>query len=135
MMKKAVIFDMYGVLLSRNLLLRERENVEVAKVAAELKERGVRLFLLSNIYIRGSAHYKAKYGFIKLFDQLYFSSDIGFAKPDRRAFELVLKENNLEAGDCLFIDDTRANVEAARALGIESHLFRKNIHKLRDFLK
>lgn len=134
-MKKVVIFDMYGVLLSRNLLLHERENAEVAKVAAELKERGVRLFLLSNIYIRNSAHYKAKYSFIKLFDQLYFSSDIGFAKPDRRAFELVLKENNLEAADCLFIDDTRANVEAARALGIESHLFRKNIHELRDFLK
>lgn len=133
-MKKAVIFDMYGVLLSRKLFLRTREKAETVEIVQGLRDKGVRLMLLSNIFLHGSAHYKNKYQFIKLFEKLYFSSDIGFAKPDPRAFELVLRENNLRPEECLFIDDTKRNVEAARRLGIESHLFRGTAG-LREFLK
>ncbi len=125
---------MYGVLLSRKLFLRIREKAETVEIARGLKERGMRLILLSNIFVHNSAHYKNKYQFTKLFEKLYFSSDIGFAKPDSRAFELVLRENNLRPEECLFIDDTKRNIEAARRMGIESHLFRGTAG-LREFIK
>ncbi len=40
------------------------------------------------------------------------------AKPDRQIFELLLGRFGLRAGSTLFIDDNRANIEAASALGM-----------------
>lgn len=120
-MKKAVIFDMYGVLLLREFML-EREHVHMTQVVEELKARGHKLFLLSNIYVRNSRHFKKKYPFLAHFDKLYFSSDTGFNKPDPRAYEQILKENDLKPEECIFFDDQRQNVEAARRLGIEAHV-------------
>ncbi len=120
-MKKAVIFDMYGVLLLRKFLW-EREHEHMTQVVEELRHEGYKLFLLSNIYTHHSSYYKKKYPFLAHFDKLYFSSDTGLNKPDPRAYEQVLSENNLEAGDCIFFDDTRRNVEAARRLGLDAHV-------------
>ena len=123
MMKKVVIFDMYGVLVRRNFFINEQADAEMVKIVRELKERGVTLILLSNIFIWNSEHFKKKFEFLKLFDKLYFSADTGVAKPSPTAYQMVLKENNLEASDCIFFDDTRANVEGAKALGIEAYVF------------
>ena len=122
-MKKAVIFDMYGVLVRRNLFINEAADAEMVAIVRELKERGVLLILLSNIFIYSSEHFKKKFRFLELFDKLYFSSDTGLSKPDPRAFEKVLKENNLKAEDCIYFDDSEKNIAAAQALGIESYLF------------
>lgn len=122
-MKKAVIFDMYGVLVHRHFIINEVADPEMIQVVREIKERGARLLLLSNIYIWNSEHFKKKFRFLELFDKLYFSSDIGLAKPDPRAYELVLTENNLKPEDCIFFDDNEKNVAAANALGIESYVF------------
>ncbi|HVU80298.1 MAG TPA: HAD-IA family hydrolase [Candidatus Paceibacterota bacterium] len=122
-MKKAVIFDMYGVLVRRNFFIAERENDEVVAIVKELKERGVRLFLLSNIFIWDSAHFLRKFPSLQLFEKCYFSSDTGLAKPSPAAYQKVLEENGLNPEDCVFFDDTRANVEGAKALGIETHVF------------
>ena len=122
-MKKAVIFDMYGVLVRRNFFINEAEDKAMTEIVRELKERGVMLILLSNIYIWDSEHFKNKFSFLKLFDKLYFSSDTGLAKPDPKAYEIVLKENNLAPEEVVYFDDSRSNVAAAQALGIESHLF------------
>lgn len=52
------------------------------------------------------------------FDQFYLSHEINLRKPNRDIYEFVLKENNLIADECIFIDDTKANTEAASKLGI-----------------
>jgi putative hydrolase of the HAD superfamily len=41
-------------------------------------------------------------------------------KPDLEIFEFVLKENNLIAGETLFVDDTKENTDAASLLGIQT---------------
>jgi len=122
-MKKAVIFDMYGVLLLKRYFFFEKGHMRMTEVVEELKERGYKLFLLSNIYMADGAHFKNKYPFLMLFDKLYFSSDTGFYKPDPRAYQQVLEENDLRPDDCIFFDDTKRNVEAAQKLGMEAHVF------------
>ena len=114
---------MYGVFLLRNILMQEKENTELIEVVRELKANGIQLILLSNIFLRNSDYFKNKYQFLQLFDKLYFSSDIGFIKPDPRAFEFVLKENDFKPEECIFFDDSERNVAAAQALGIESYIF------------
>lgn len=122
-MKKAVIFDMYGVLLHQDLFVYEWVDTHTVQVAHEVKEKGFTLILLSNIYVWSSARFKRKYRFLDLFDKLYFSSDVGLAKPDRRIYQLVLDENNLQPEDCIFFDDNLDNVAGAQACGIESYVY------------
>ena len=51
--------------------------------------------------------------FKSLFNAFYLSHEIGFRKPNTNIYEYVLQENNLKAHECLFIDDTKENTEAA----------------------
>lgn len=52
------------------------------------------------------------------FDPFYLSHEIHLSKPSANIYEFVLNENNLKAEECIFIDDTKENTDAAAALGI-----------------
>ncbi|CAM4167540.1 HAD family hydrolase [Gillisia limnaea] len=54
------------------------------------------------------------------FDAFYLSHEINLRKPDINIYEFVLKTHNLNPEDCLFIDDTKENTEAASAMGIHT---------------
>jgi putative hydrolase of the HAD superfamily len=53
-----------------------------------------------------------------LFESVTLSCEVGAMKPDRRLFDDALGKLALEPEDCVFIDDLRPFVEAARALGM-----------------
>jgi len=55
------------------------------------------------------------------FSKAWYSNEIGLRKPGAAIFEFVLKEENLQAAETLFIDDTWINIEAAKDLGIKTH--------------
>jgi putative hydrolase of the HAD superfamily len=46
---------------------------------------------------------------------------VGLRKPGAQIFEYVLRDENLEAQETLFIDDTWINIEAAQKLGFKTH--------------
>ena len=118
-MKKAVIFDLFGV-----LVIRDTANAELIELVAELKKKGIKIFVLSNADVELAAQQMKKYPFInELADKFYYSGQSGFIKPDPRAYKVVLEENNLKPEECIYFDDGESRVAAAQALGIESHLF------------
>lgn len=53
------------------------------------------------------------------------TSRIGFAKPDSRVYAYAASRAAVPAGRCLFVDDTRRNVEAARDAGMTGVHFRE----------
>lgn len=55
--------------------------------------------------------------FKNCFDAFYLSQQIHFRKPNQDIFEFVLQDNNLNANECLFIDDTKANTDTAAEMG------------------
>ncbi len=55
--------------------------------------------------------------FKSCFDVFYLSQEMHLRKPNADIFEFVLKENNLIANECLFIDDTKENTNTAEDLG------------------
>ncbi len=61
------------------------------------------------------------------FDKLYYSCRIGLRKPDKEIFELVLKENNLNPIETVFIDDSIQHVKGAGETGINAYLLEKNM--------
>lgn len=64
------------------------------------------------------------HGFEDVTDVIVYSHEVGLAKPDPAAYELVTRLLGVEAGEVLFLDDVEANVVAARALGWHAVLHR-----------
>jgi glucose-1-phosphatase len=54
------------------------------------------------------------------FDKIYLSHHIGYRKPDPKAWQLILEENNLVPHETLFLDDSPQHIEAASKLGIRT---------------
>ncbi len=72
----------------------------------------------------------ARFGCLKLFDGIVVSGEEKVAKPDPEIFRILLRRYGLDAGTCIFIDDSPANVEAAAALGFNAIRF-DNIDNVR----
>jgi putative hydrolase of the HAD superfamily len=103
-----------------------------------------RLFLLSNtneIHVTAfSAYLEKTFGFSDFsdyFERWYYSCRIGMRKPDAEIFEFVLRENNLEAEETLFIDDSPQHIEGAMKCGIKGILLPQGttINRLFEKLK
>ena len=92
-------------------------------ILAALKARGVGLYALSNFSMETFPHARARFDFLGEFEGLVISGEEGVAKPDRRIYDLILARYGLDPAACLFIDDVPANVEAARAVGIDAVQF------------
>jgi FMN phosphatase YigB (HAD superfamily) len=55
-----------------------------------------------------------------LFERVYYSYEIKMAKPDVQIYEFVLRDNDLKAGETMFIDDNADNIKGAAKAGIKT---------------
>ncbi|HEX5153198.1 MAG TPA: HAD family phosphatase [Parafilimonas sp.] len=58
--------------------------------------------------------------FNDLFIKAYYSHKMGLRKPSKEIFEVILREQNLDAEETVFIDDSEANIWAARSIGLQT---------------
>ena len=90
------------------------------------------IFLLSNTNTIHVKQFKnilgdCKYNeFFRLFNKIYYSHEIGLRKPNKKAFQIILEENNLNPKNVLFIDDSPQHIEGAKKLGIKTHHLLEN---------
>ena len=95
---------------------------ETARYLSELKARGYRIYLLSNLS-KESYDYVSSYPFFALIDGGVYSYQEHICKPDRGIYEVLLARYALCADETVFLDDAEANVEAANRLGIHGFCF------------
>jgi 2-haloacid dehalogenase len=93
------------------------------RLLEDLKARGTPLFALTNWSSEKFPIARERYPFLQLFDGIVVSGDERMKKPDPRIFALLAERHGLTPGRTLFIDDSRANIDAARALGFVTHHF------------
>lgn len=94
-------------------------------LARELKQQGTRLFILSNNFAERAKFYDEAFPWLKeLFEKIYYSWQTGFIKPDPRCWQTILTKNNLAPADCVYFDDSTANIEAAKTLGLNAFIFK-----------
>jgi HAD superfamily hydrolase (TIGR01509 family) len=118
-MKKAVIFDYYGVLVQQNTV-----DAALVAVIKELKQAGMQLFLVSNANQQESSGHSNEFPLLgQLFTKLYYSWQTGLKKPDREVYELILEENNLQPAEVVYFDDNVGHVAAASSIGIASYVY------------
>jgi len=58
-----------------------------------------------------------------LVSRIVLSGEVRLLKPDPRIFHLFFKTHGIDPADAVYIDDLRANVEAATALGMHGIVF------------
>lgn len=101
-------------------------------------KKDYRLFLLSNTnpihWHKAVADYFPLNGLgvDDYFEKTYLSYKMHLLKPDREIFEAVLADAGIKAEETLFIDDSDANCEAARQLGIKAYNPKKKRTPLSD---
>ena len=97
------------------------ESVEILR---ELKSNGETLYALTNWSGETFPIAQERFDFLQWFDGTLVSGVEKMAKPDPAIFHLLLKRYELRAQDCLFIDDSETNIEAAARIGFETHRFK-----------
>ena len=56
----------------------------------------------------------------EVFDRIYYSHEIGLHKPDREAWEYVIKDAGIRPEETLFLDDSIHNIKASQELGFQA---------------
>jgi putative hydrolase of the HAD superfamily len=74
--------------------------------------------LLSNAWDDLRQIIAERWHFEDAFDTLVISAEVGLVKPDPRIYLLALERLGVEAGQAVFVDDFKRNVEGARAVGL-----------------
>lgn len=102
------------------------ERLEAIEVTVDMLEQlfahreagqPLRLYYLSNMPAPYARAVERRHAFMRRFDGGVFSGDVKFIKPDREIFEVLAVRYALDPAETVFIDDSAANVEAARAFG------------------
>jgi len=93
-------------------------------IAAALKRNGVPLYGLTNWSAETFPHARERFDFLDWFSGIVVSGEEGVIKPSPDIFRILLERFDLRASDAIFIDDNLRNVDAAAALGIDTHHYR-----------
>ena len=107
--------------------------VEIMK---QLKKAGYSLYGLSNWSAETFPIAREQYDFFDLLDDIIISGEVGSIKPEPEFFEIALKRIGKPANECLFIDDSLANIEQGRKMGFatihfeSSEQLEEELHKM-----
>jgi epoxide hydrolase-like predicted phosphatase len=109
----------------------EKENTELIELTRKLKNKGLRVIILSNNFRERADYYEKNFPFLQdLFDGVYYSWQTGFVKPDVRAFKNIFEKHDLSPEEVIYFDDSDKNIELAKSIGIEAHIFDDRAVKL-----
>ncbi len=94
-------------------------NVDLLK---KCKKDGYGIYGLTNWSAETLPRVMRKYDFFKLFDGIVVSGVEKCIKPDPKLYRILFDRYGLNPSECLFIDDSPANLETAGKLGMHTSL-------------
>jgi putative hydrolase of the HAD superfamily len=83
-----------------------------------LRDRGVRMAMLTNNVREWEHRWRAMLPIDDVFETVVDSAFVGMRKPEPGIYALTLERLGLPAEACVFVDDLKVNVDAARSLGM-----------------
>ena len=89
-------------------------------ILAELKALGTPLYCLTNFSAETYPATFERFEFLRWFEGILVSGEVGIIKPDPRIFELLIERFAMDPRRAVYIDDVEANVTAARPFGIHA---------------
>ena len=97
---------------------------DTVAVLDALRQRGVRVFALTNWSHDTFIIARQRYAFLQWFEDIVVSGTEGLIKPDPAIFRLLLERGGIDPERAVYIDDTLRHVDAAKSLGMRALLFR-----------
>lgn len=120
----------YGVEIKENLFITDFSPIPnhfIMSIIDKLRSNGHRCVLGSNTFPpHMSVVKKMEEDPLSHMDHLYLSYKMGVAKPSPEFFISILREENIEPENVIFIDDKIDNIEVASSLGIKTLLYNKD---------
>jgi HAD superfamily hydrolase (TIGR01509 family) len=123
--KVLAMYPQFGtaIELKRHIRANFKEVPGMRQLVEKVRYAGYGLALLS-VHSREWIEYcEQRYDIHALFDEVVYSYIDKVSKPQPQAFMKTLNRIGAAPHECLFIDDAKANVDAARELGISSIQF------------
>ena len=109
-------------------------NPETVSLMEEIKNAGYLLGILSNMPYDFLALHRNTFPVFKLTHINIFSCEIGFIKPEKEIYEILLEKLLCTAEETVFFDDIQINVDRAKEIGIRAFLW-EDVDKARRVLK
>jgi putative hydrolase of the HAD superfamily len=103
-----------------DLAQRQRVDTVLASGLAALRPE-IRLCLVANAW-SGARAMIEPYGLRAILHDLVISGEVGVAKPDPAIFAIAVERMDCAPEECIFVDDTLANVVAASEVGMAALL-------------
>jgi len=91
-----------------------------------VRDQGLHCALATNQQNLRGTYMRSSLGFETIFDEQFYSYELGFAKPEAGYFQAIMNRINVAPHRVLFIDDHEGNVAGASELGIHSELFARD---------
>jgi 2-haloacid dehalogenase len=117
---KAELIDAYGA--QQDEMIAGPIDDAIA-ILQDLQELGVPLYAFSNWPAEGFSSVRQRFDFLKWFQGILISGEVGVIKPDPRIFKLLIERFAIDPETAVYIDDVEANVIAARPFGIHAIQF------------
>jgi putative hydrolase of the HAD superfamily len=102
-------------------------NEPMIELMRELKHRDYRMALLTNNVREWEPLWRSMLPVDEIFELIVDSAFVGMRKPEPEIYELTVERlGEIAPGECIFVDDTHLNCEAARELGMTAVHFESN---------
>ncbi len=111
---RRVLADTHGIVTGRTYAI---------PWICNLKERGLQVYVLSNFSEKIWKECQDALEFFPFTDGGIISYKEHLIKPEPAIYSLLLKRYGLKAEECVFIDDLKENIEAAKRQGIHGIVF------------
>lgn len=102
------------------LLTPIEDTIELLK---QLKDKGYRLFVLSNFHLLAYEDVTKRYEFFTYFDGGIISYKEKLMKPEKDIYDKLINKYKINPKESIFIDDTKENIESATKSGFKAILF------------
>ena len=102
----------------------------MAELVRKLKKKGYGIYLLSNASTALRGYFPRIPG-SEYFDGLMVSAEEKLLKPQHEIYERLYERFDLVPEQCVFIDDSPANIEGAMLTGMQGIVFRGDTERLR----
>jgi putative hydrolase of the HAD superfamily len=109
-------------------------NTELIEYARGLRPR-YRTGIVSNSFVGAREREQAAYGFEDLVEEIVYSHEVGFSKPDPRVYTLICTRLDVPPGEMIFLDNVDVCVAGARDAGIHAVLYQDNAQAIAEIEK
>ncbi len=121
----AALFNLSEQAAHRLFFAPSARNEALLEYAQQLR-KDYKIGMLSNVGSDVMNDYFSRDERKQFFDEVVLSGDVGFAKPDKRIYELICEELGIETNEAVMIDDLPDFCEGARRAGMQAIVYRSN---------